>query len=336
MTDKDNNSEIEHLKSEIIRKDQEIWEHLDRIESLEDFIMEFEEGLKTKSEKSDNSLLRIHLKGLEERNKEMKKALGLLRLDNIKLKQELESYKKGYFENISLIEMRDYNSDSSKFENNSKQEINNTNSYQEELFNNINVRCPICEIRKVIRFPTKAINPFQGIKTINIPKGILCEHSIQIQLDRSLSVERYQVVNLESKNIEVFDRKNSGVSKVGNDNASNLMIQGVNLNGIRNLIDEREILGIFIFDREWNLIFASFPADLKVNIIKEFYIRKERQSNEMTSMYFEFKDHQKCFSKNVDISGKEFVLVLLFSKNVNFGMGTMLFKEIEEKLGKIR
>jgi len=299
--------------------------------------MEIEAELKKKSKKTESSLLRIQLKGLERKNKEMKKSLGFLRLDNIKLKQELESYKKGHFENISLIQIHENNSVSGKFENNlkAKQEISNTYSSQEELFNNINVRCPICEIRKVIRIPTKLINPIQSIKKINIPKGILCEHSIQFQIDRFLCVERYQVVDLESKNMELFNSKESGVSKIGNESDSKLLIPEIILNGIRNIVDERDILGISVFDRQWNLIFASFPADLNVNVIKEFHIRKERQANEMTKMYIEFKDHQKCFSKNVDISGGKFILVLLFSENINFGMGTMLFKEIEEKLAKL-
>ena len=337
MTENDYNSKIENLKSEIVWKDKEIRENLDKIESLEDFIMEIEADLKKKSGKTETSLLRVQLKGLERKNKEMKKSLGLLRLDNIKLKQELESYKKGYFENISLIQIQENDSFSYKLENNLnlEKEISNNNISQEELFNNINVKCPICEIRKVIRIPTKLINPFQSIKTINVPKGVLCEHSIQFQIDRSLSVERYEVVNLESSNMEVFNCQESGVTKVRNEGDSKSLIQGVNLNGIRKIVDGREILGIFVFDREWNLIFASFPAELNVNVIKEFYIRKERKANEMTKMYIEFKDHQKCFSKNVDILGGKFILVLLFSEDINFGMGTMLFKEIQEKLVKL-
>jgi len=87
------NKKIEELKSELELKKKEVSNHLDRIEYLEDTIMEIEETLSKKSNKSEDPLLKFQIKELERKNRELKDRMGFIRLENVKLRRELEKLK---------------------------------------------------------------------------------------------------------------------------------------------------------------------------------------------------------------------------------------------------
>ena len=90
MTENNQKNTIEELKVELELKDKEISEYLDKIEHLEDIIMELEVSLSDKSEKNKDSLLKFYLKDMEKENRDLKNKLGHLRLENVKLKQKIE------------------------------------------------------------------------------------------------------------------------------------------------------------------------------------------------------------------------------------------------------
>lgn len=87
------NKKIEELKSELELKKKEVSNHLDRIEYLEDAIMEIEETLSKKSNKSGDSLLKFQIKELERKYRELKDRMGYIRVENVKLRSELEKLK---------------------------------------------------------------------------------------------------------------------------------------------------------------------------------------------------------------------------------------------------
>ena len=69
------NKKIEELESELEIKNKEVSNHLDRIEYLEDTIMEIEEKLSKKSNKSGDPLLKFQIKELERKYRELKEML---------------------------------------------------------------------------------------------------------------------------------------------------------------------------------------------------------------------------------------------------------------------
>ncbi|MFX1337912.1 MAG: hypothetical protein ACFFDK_04830 [Promethearchaeota archaeon] len=85
---------IEELETELELKNKEISSYLDRIEYLEDTIMEIEESLSNKTKKSEDLLLKFQLKELEKNYRELKDRLGYLRKENVNLKIELEKLNK--------------------------------------------------------------------------------------------------------------------------------------------------------------------------------------------------------------------------------------------------
>ena len=87
------NKKIEELESELEIKNKEVSNHLDRIEFLEDAIMEIEEKLSKKSNKSGDPLLKFQIKELERKYRELKDRMGYIRVENVKLRRELEILK---------------------------------------------------------------------------------------------------------------------------------------------------------------------------------------------------------------------------------------------------
>jgi hypothetical protein len=85
---------IEELESELELKNKDISKQLDRIEYLEDTIMEIEESLSKKSEKNEVPLLKFQIKESERKYRELKDRLGYIRKENVNLKIQLEKLRK--------------------------------------------------------------------------------------------------------------------------------------------------------------------------------------------------------------------------------------------------
>ncbi len=337
MTEEPLINKIEELKSELLLKNNEISEYLDKIDYLENIIMEFEVSLSEKTDKSDTSLLNIHLKDLEERNRELKKKLSFLRLENVKLKQELENVKKGYFDTSSLIQVVDTQLTPNESEpiDNNETRIRKDYAVHQEIFNYVRITCPKCETEKSLKIPIKIINQTQNFTTISIPKDMICEHSFQVLIDKSFIIRRYQLVDYES-NILEFSKTNDGENLHEKDEDIVHFISFPFYKDIitifRESVDDREILGSAIFTEKGMVIHASVPSNILFNIIKEFEFRNEKQLEVMTKMYIEIKDYKKIFSEYIKILDKNFIFVLIFSERVNFGMGTMIFRDLINKV----
>jgi len=329
MTEDPPINEIEELKSELQLKNKEISEYLDKIEYLENMIMEIEASL---SEKSEISLSNVQLKDLEKTNQELKKKLSFLRLENIKFKQELEKVKKEQLIDSSLIQVVDVKP-YSNLKSSLTEELNieEDEKSQKEQFKDIQLKCPECETSKKMKIPAKIINQGNLITTISIPRGMVCEHKFQVFLDKNLSVKRYQVVDFDFPHLEYYEsqiiQEPENLIKFVPLNFS----QGL-INLLRNSVDDREILGVVIFTKEGKVVYASIPSDIIFNIIKEFEVRKEKQLQDIVKMFLELKDRQKICSEYIEVQNAEFILVLIFSKKVNFGMANMIFRDIKKKI----
>ena len=94
MTEDSLKNEIKQLKSELELKNKEISNYRDRIDYLEDSIMEIEENLSKKSTKSVDALLKFQMKELEIKYRDLKNNMGFLRKENAKLKIEIDKIKK--------------------------------------------------------------------------------------------------------------------------------------------------------------------------------------------------------------------------------------------------
>ncbi len=337
MTEEHLIKQIKELKSELRLKNKEISEYLDKIDFLENMIMEIEESLAEKSDKTEVSISNIQMKDINRENQELKKKLSFLRLDNVKLKQELDKIKKEYFNFSSLIQVVDTKLTSKKSEASIDNESRIKEDYQskEENFKFVQVVCPKCETQKRLKIPIKIVSQTQTLTKIGIPKGMICEHSFQMLIDKSFTVKRYQVADYEFQKIEYFKNSDAENLKKEMDDltyfTSSPFYKDI-IDLFRDSIDDREIIGTAIFTDKGKVIFASVPSNILFNIIKEFEIIRERQLQDINKMYIEVSNNQKIFLESITILNNIIILVLIFSKRVNFGMGTMIFKDFKKKI----
>ncbi|MFX1426983.1 MAG: hypothetical protein ACFFBE_11070 [Promethearchaeota archaeon] len=335
MSENNNETKVKELEAKLVSKDNEIQEYLDKINNLEDLIMELEESFLKQSDEEDPSLLKIHLKDLENANRKLKNRLSLSKLENVKLKREMEKLKKEQLSNISLIKVIDEIQDSESEPSLNRPEIiKETETSEKEELGHLSLKCPICETSKRLSLPVKFFNQSSQMATITIPNGMVCEHEFQVFFDKSLIVKRYQVLDFESSHLEYFENKIVEDPENLNQFAPSPFIQDI-ITLLRNNMDDRVILGTAVFTNKGKVIYTSVPPNSLFNIIKEFEVRKQKQLQGIDKMFLELKNHQKVCSENVKIQNKELILVLIFSEKVNFGMGSMLIRDIKKKIENI-
>ena len=311
MSEKGLKGKIEELETKIKLQNKQLSENLDKIENLEELIMELEDSFLQQSDPADSSVLKIRLKDLEIENRELKNKVSLSKLENIKLKQKLEKVKKGQLINSTLIQVVD-ESPNSKLESdiNGKVKTKKEGISEGEKFKYIQIICPECVTQKNLKIPLKIINKGYQITTLSIPKGMVCEHKFQVFFDKSLSVKRYQVVEFDFPHLEYYESRIQEDSENLTEFAPLPFFQEI-ITLLRNSVDDREILGTAVFTKKGKVIYASIPPDLLINIIREFEVRNEKQLQDIDKMFLEMKNHQKIYSEYTTVQNTEFILVLI-------------------------
>ena len=322
-------NKIKDLESELERKHQEISEHLDKIDNLEDTIMEIEAAM-TDSDKGSDSYLQFKLKEMEKNYRELKDKTGLLRLENIRLKQDLEETKKNPIL-LPVIEDKNQSIDSKPPE---MEDLGKDSDQTEENFKKIKIICPECERQKYLKVPIKVINQSSNVTTISVPSGIVCSHNFQVFVDKFFDIRGYQLADFEFTKLEFYEGK-FGVQEQKDSHDHNLAsspkFQEV-ISLLRKCVDDREILGSAIFTTEGKVLYTSIPQKTLLNTIREFEIRNEKNVHSVIKMFLELRNQQKVCSENLNLQGIEFILVLVFSEYVNFGIGNMLLRDVVKQL----
>ncbi len=335
MSEIDLKTKVKELEAKLRLKNKEINEYLDKIENLEDKILEVEDSFFKKSDKADASVLKVQLKDLEIENRDLKNKLSMSKLENVKLKQKLEKVKKGQLIALSSIQVVD-DTPISKLEPaiTGEVKIKEDEISQKEPFKYIKIKCPECETQKNLKIPVEIINQRLQITTLSIPKGVVCDHKFQVFFDKSLTVKRYQVIDFDFPHLEYYE------SRIVEDQESLTQFAPLPffqdlITLLRSSIDDREILGAAVFTKKGKVIYASVPSDILFNIIKEFEVRKEKQLQDIAKMFLELKNLQKFYSEYIKVQNTEFILVLVLPRKVNFGIGSMLFRNIKKKIKTI-
>ena len=322
-------NKIKDLESELERKHQEISEHLDKIDNLEDTIMEIEAAM-TDSDKESDLYLQFKLKEMEKNYRELKDKTGLLRLENVRLKQDLEETKK----NPILLPVIEDKNQSTDLKPPVMGELEKDSDQAEDNFKKIKIICPECENQKYLKVPIKVINQSSNVTTISVPSGIVCSHNFQVFVDKFFDIRGYQIADFEFTKLEFYEGK-IGVQEQKDPHDHNLVsspkFQEV-INLLRKCVDDREILGSAIFTTEGKVLYTSIPQKTLLNTIREFEIRNEKNVHSVIKMFLELRNQQKVCSENLNLQGIEFILVLVFSEYVNFGIGNMLLRDVVKQL----
>jgi len=204
---------------------------------------------------------------------------------------------------------------------------------QEGLFKKILIRCPECQTQKNLEVPSKIINQSKHITTISIPAGTICKHYFQAFVDKYYNVRGYQVVDFKISKMEYYESR--GLEEDRDDEEedfTSLPIFKEIIDLLRYVVDDYEIIGSAIFTVEGKVLYSSIPHSALFNTIKEFEVRNEKGMHSIIKMFLELKNHQKVCSEYTKIHDNDFILILIFSKDVNLAIGTMYLRDLTKRI----
>jgi len=218
---------------------------------------------------------------------------------------------------------------------------NNSKIDNEEFLEDILIVCPKCKTNKELKIPRKVVNQSKQLTTISIPSGLCCEHSFQSFVVMNFKIRGYQNVDFEFSKLELYESNEAGLEEkesvegIIQDLSSLPIFQNI-IQLLRNCVDDKEVLGSGIFTIEGKVLYSSLPQTTLFNTIREFEVRSERNLVSVKKMYLELENSEKFISKFMEIKGKKFNLVLMFSFRCKFGMGNLHLRDLLKKIEKIK
>ncbi len=295
--------QISKLENELREKEEEINNHLDRIEYLENNILQLEalikeaesEG-KIDSEKFQNTQLKI---GLEEKEKEirvLKNNLGFLRKENMSLKKEIETIQKGETHTYSVMQKDVDNEPLHALIKELQTKINKQQTEISSLKNNSSSnKIQNLDFEKTLREKDKIIDNLnieiknlknKPLNTPSIPSksknnvSSSFSNDITEMLQDKLNKTRRQIEILENKLKDSEKQKNNNNSDIsGKDNIiSELNTKNTQLEGqLKQKEDNIKILKKTISDLEEAQ--SKIANDLGTGIISSLTDELQRQLN---------------------------------------------------------
>ncbi|MBN1215385.1 MAG: hypothetical protein JXA99_08065 [Candidatus Lokiarchaeota archaeon] len=236
MSNDANKIQISKLENELREKEEEINNHLDRIEYLENNILQLEalikeaesEG-KIDSEKFQNTQLKI---GLEEKEKEirvLKNNLGFLRKENMSLKKEIETIQKGETHTYSVMQ-KDVDNEplhalikelQTKI-NKQQTEISSLkNSTSSNKIQNLDFEKTLKEKNKIIDNLNIEIKNLKN-KPHNIPIPSQSKKKVTSSFSNDLTEMLQDKLNKTRRQVEILENKLKDFEKQKNNNNSDL------------------------------------------------------------------------------------------------------------------
>jgi len=101
--------------------------------------------------------------------------------------------------------------------------------------------CPVCKSEKSLQFPKSIVKKANGLTTMSIARGLVCDHQFQAFVDKNFMVRGYQRVDFEFEKIKT-EPKQVSKSSVKDDKEllENLILEGNYLEYIPNYKQENK------------------------------------------------------------------------------------------------
>ena len=134
--------------------------------------------------------------------------------------------------------------------------------------NNTRIRfiCPVCKAQKSLHFPKSIVDKANGLTTMSIAKGLVCEHQFQAYVDKNFAVRGYQRVDFEFEKIKP---EKSEVSK-------------------STLKDDKELFENLVLEGNYLEYIPNRKQGKKNTQRKEIKIKSEEKVKPLQEVYDEF------------------------------------------------
>ncbi|MFX1488432.1 MAG: hypothetical protein ACFFBI_04750 [Promethearchaeota archaeon] len=209
---------------------------------------------------------------------------------------------------------------------------------QSKMFKNVLVICPECKTQKFLKVPSKILIQSQNVVTVSIPTKTICDHHFQVFVDKNGDVRGYQRVDFEFPTVEYYENRgitglvdeSRGIAGLVEDlkSLTTLPLFQDIIAILRGSVDNREILGSAIFTVEGSVLYTSISHDTLLNTIRELEVRDEKKLHSISKMFLELRNREKVCAEYIKIIDKEFILVIVCSRIVNFGIGNVYLQRI--------
>ncbi|TFG01165.1 MAG: hypothetical protein EU541_00145 [Promethearchaeota archaeon] len=205
------------------------------------------------------------------------------------------------------------------------------NQYTETL-----IKCPVCDKKDHLMIPSKIINESKQLTTVSVPKGLICGHSFQVYIDKNYVPRGYQKIDFEFSKMEFFEGKTQESVNSMDQNLNSLDIFEDILYILRECVDDKEVIGSALLTVTGKVLYSSLPHKTLLNTIKEFEVRNQKKLIKVRKMFLELENKQKVCSIFTNLAEDyEVILILIFSKEIRLGMGSLQLREVVKKIKSI-
>ncbi len=131
------------------------------------------------------------------------------------------------------------------------------------LFRGSQFICPVCKSEENLQFPKSIVKKANGLTTMSIARGLVCDHQFQAFVDKNFVVRGYQRVDFEFEKIKTVQKQVSqSLIKDDKELFDNLSLEGNYLEYIPNRKQEK---------KEFQKQKIKIKPEEKVNPLKEVY-----------------------------------------------------------------
>lgn len=186
--------------------------------------------------------------------------------------------------------------------------------YEEDI-KEINLICPKCHAKKLVKVPKKMVKKSKTLLTISVPSNYMCEHGFQAYIDRWFSVRGYQNTDLELTDLEIYETGSKKVDDIATYVVS-LVIKKIT-NNLKNDEEDGVILGSTLFNQKGNVLYFSLPDEIFLKMIHQFELQKLDHEIKLKKMIFELDNNEKMFAEFLKVEDTTLNIVILFPAIVN-------------------
>ncbi len=195
------------------------------------------------------------------------------------------------------------------------------NSIKKDAFRTIKIICPNCKNSKSINLPLQMIHQSDGIVTVSIPSGLVCDHPFQVFVDKNGSVRGYQSIDIDFGKIEYFEA-NHDKSRIITYALSNLFKEIIHL--IRLKSKEKKILGGAIFTHDGYIIYSSLSDNVFYSISKELEFRNSNDLLNFRRQAILLNKFEKVYVNLLELQNSQLAIVFQISADIDSRMADFI------------
>ncbi len=203
----------------------------------------------------------------------------------------------------------------------------------DESVKSIEIICPQCRTKKLVKIPKKLIEESSTLVTISFPSKFICEHGFQAFIDKQFNLRGYQSADFEITQMEIYETGTKLVDDIINYEMSRIIKKAIL--ALRAGKQIQSILGGALFNQKGQILYTSLPDDVFLNLINQFEIKRLGHDIKFKEMIFVLEDDKVIVAKLFKTERYNLIMVVFFPAVHNLMKIMNFFNEISENFFNI-